>query len=679
MNQIFRSKLLWLHTWSGLIIGLAIVFLAVTGGGMVLRPVLDDLVNADLMVVGECSARLPIDDLVKSAKLFHPSGKIKFIEISNDATSSAVIGYENKDQVFVNPCSGAVLGQQNMYSGYFGTLDWLHRFKFIEEGRSIAGWFNLIFLVLLLIGGIALWWPRKGQSLSGLLKFNPRLPGSARTLNLHRVVGIYSAIGLIIIAITAIPIGFEPVKEFIYKQTNYKPPIKPKSDEAGGRTNVPMQAVYQKVMELVPDHYKLEIRFPKKPEDSVEVEVRENHMPHAHAKSYVYIDAYSGEPLKVNHYVTDTPIGRKIYLYCIAIHAGLIAGLPYQIFLLLVSFAIPVQAYSGFSPYLRRQFRRLKQEGLALTVVSKKKLTADIVEIELKAENGSQLPSYAPGAHLELLLSEGKIRQYSMTTPSGDRQKYVIAVLLHANSRGGSKEVHQSIHLGQTVLVRPPKNFFPLVQNTSEVILIAGGIGITPLMSMAREMVNSGRKFTLHYFAKSREHAAFAKAIEDSKLTKFSNFYFELNRNPDRALFSEIIGDAQVNKHLYVCGPAEMIALVQSTALGKGWNAAHVHKEHFSAEVSHREDDTAFDVQLFRSGKVIRVNKGETVAAALEKNGIYVPTSCAQGVCGTCLTKVLEGSPDHRDSFLTSEEQATNSVFTPCCSRANSSKLVLDI
>jgi uncharacterized iron-regulated membrane protein len=358
MSGSFKRRLLQLHTWTGLTIGLGVVFLAITGAGFALRPQLDEVVNRELLVVPPCTERLPLDALAANAQAVHPEGKLSSIEVNSDAGSSVAIQFSDKDFVYVNPCTGKILGRRNEYGGFFGTVEWLHRFRFMEPrtGRQVAGIAAAVFIVLLIGGGIVLWWPHSRRAARMAFKFNPRLPGSARTLSLHRVVGLYTSVVLLLIALTGIPIAFVPVKEMIYRQSGYTQPVAPKSTLTNGAARLPMESFWQKTRVAVPELEWVSLRYPNRPDDAVEAEIRERHAPHADAKSYLYMDAYTGNMLELRHY-SDTALGRKIYLYCIALHAGLLGGLPYELMVFAAALAVPVQAYSGFSPYLRRQFR----------------------------------------------------------------------------------------------------------------------------------------------------------------------------------------------------------------------------------------------------------------------------------------------------------------------------------
>lgn len=680
MNPSWRKKLLWLHTWSGLTLGLVVLLLAITGGGMVLRPVLDDVVNHDLLTVPACNVRLPLDDLAGRAVASYPGGKLHSLEVTSNPESSVLVRFLDKEQVFVDPCTGRVLGRQNQYGGYFGVLDWLHRFRFMKEGRAVAGTVTMVFLTLLVIGGLYLWWPRRGQSLIQASKFNPRLPGNARTLSLHRAVGVYTSLLLVLLCLTAIPISFEVAKQAIYDATGYTPPVKPRSAAPqADAARVPMQTQFQSLIREFPHMEWAMLRYPQKADESMEIEVRDAGLPHDNAKSYLYLDAYDGRTLRKHHYDTDTGLGRKIYLYFIALHVGLIGGLPYQLALMAAALAVPVQAYSGVMPYLRRKFKRVAGAGQQVVLTKKTRLSPDIMAFEFAHPGGSALPAFTAGAHIDVTVRKGLVRQYSLCNDPLETGRYVIGVQQHPQSRGGSTGMHEHLEVGDRVRVGMPRNHFPLAAVARHSILIAGGIGVTPMLSMAHQLTREGASFELHYCARSRERAGFTEQLMASPFAHRVHLHFSDGSVGGSLDIQGLLAKPQADTHVYVCGPVAMMDQVVAFALVQGWPEAQVHREQFAGGVLHRDDDSAFDVRLKRSGETVRIDKGRTVAEVLMARGVSIPIQCAEGVCGSCLTRVVDGQPDHRDSFLSTEERARNDCFTPCCSRARGPMLVLDL
>jgi vanillate O-demethylase ferredoxin subunit len=303
----------------------------------------------------------------------------------------------------------------------------------------------------------------------------------------------------------------------------------------------------------------------------------------------------------------------------------------------------------------------------------------DIATFELVAADGSALPPFAAGAHIDVQLPGGPTRQYSLCNDPAESHRYLIGVLRDPASRGGSAAMHERVHEGDVLHISTPKNHFPLAHGAVRSVLLAGGIGITPILCMAERLAVAGADFTLHYATRSPARTAFRQRIAGSSFAARVHFHFDDGDDAQRLDIGAAVGRPAAGTHLYVCGPKGFMDAALGAARAAGWPEGRLHYEFFSAEVAPGPDDGAFEVQLASSGRVIPVAKDQTVVAALAAAGVEVPTSCEQGVCGTCLTRVLEGEPEHKDLYLTAEEQAANDQFLPCCSRARSARLLLDL
>ena len=315
---------------------------------------------------------------------------------------------------------------------------------------------------------------------------------------------------------------------------------------------------------------------------------------------------------------------------------------------------------------------------IKVRVVRKIAAATDICAFELAAVDGSALPAFAAGAHIDVQIADGVVRQYSLCNDPRETHRYVIGVLREPQSRGGSVAMH-ALDEGAELMISEPRNHFPLVHDASRTLLLAGGIGITPLLCMAETLAASGAAFELHYCTREAARAAFRERIEAAHLAADSRLYFDDAPAEARANLAAIIGAPDGGKHLYVCGPAGFIDAVLTTARGLGWAESHLHKEYFAAATPPVIDGGAFRVKLASSGRIVEVGEHQTVVESLAAAGVTIPTSCEQGVCGTCLTRVLSGQPEHRDMYLTDEEREANDQFLPCCSRSKSAELVLDL
>lgn len=316
---------------------------------------------------------------------------------------------------------------------------------------------------------------------------------------------------------------------------------------------------------------------------------------------------------------------------------------------------------------------------LQVRVARKRAEAQDICSFELVEPQGRPLPAFTAGAHVDVHPGAGLVRQYSLCQPSDPTGRYVIAVLREPASRGGSKAMHDDVCEGDLLTISAPKNHFEMAPGTHKRLLLAGGIGVTPILCIAETLARAGAAFEMHYCVRTRERAAFVDQMQASSFAASVHLHFDNGPAEQRIDLQAILDQPDGHTHLYVCGPKGFMDATLSTARARGWPEAQIHFEYFSAEVVKSDTDAEFEVVLASSGRVLRVARDQTVVQALAAAGVEVPTSCEQGVCGTCLTRVIEGVPDHKDVYLTPIEQAKNDQFTPCCSRAKSQRLVLDL
>jgi len=296
---------------------------------------------------------------------------------------------------------------------------------------------------------------------------------------------------------------------------------------------------------------------------------------------------------------------------------------------------------------------------------------------DLRPAAGGELPPFKAGAHIDLHLSNGTTRSYSLINPEGERHRYVIAVSNDAASAGGSRYIHEQVRPGDRLIITPPQNDFVLVEDASHSVLIAGGIGITPIWCMLQRLTDLGRSWELHYSARTRASAALLEPIAALRALGTNsvvlNFDFESGGRP--LDLAAIVSNAPHDAHLYCCGPAGMLeAFEQAT---KSRRRDRVHVEYFSAKEAPAKSG-GFTVSLAKSNTKVFVGEGKTILDALIDAGFDPPRSCTEGVCGTCEMRVLEGIPDHRDMVLTDAERASNKSMMICCSGARSETLVLD-
>jgi len=311
---------------------------------------------------------------------------------------------------------------------------------------------------------------------------------------------------------------------------------------------------------------------------------------------------------------------------------------------------------------------------IALTVERRRLVADDVILLSLAAGDGRPLPGWAPGAHIDLYLDGGGIvRQYSLCGDPRDTRRWNVAVLLEKNGRGGSAAVHRTCLEGASLQAGLPANRFPL-REAPHVVFVAGGIGITPFLPMIGALERDGRSWELHYAGRRPASMAFADALELWHGSRVS--LYPRSEGTPLALGS-VLRNLPAGTAVYACGPARLLDEVDNRCRASGIKA---HMERFAAparpeRVGLRQPDHAFEVYLERTGVTIAVEPGQSILAAAEAAGADVFGSCLEGVCGTCETTVLEGTPDHRDCVL--DGTATGSMMI-CVSRCKGSRLVLD-
>ena len=297
-----------------------------------------------------------------------------------------------------------------------------------------------------------------------------------------------------------------------------------------------------------------------------------------------------------------------------------------------------------------------------------------VKQFELRPLGGAELPAFTAGAHLDLHLPNGLVRSYSLTNSQAERQRYVIGVAKDRSSRGGSRFLHESVSPGDILQISAPRNNFPLREVAPMSVLIAGGIGITPIIAMIRRLQDLGQPWVLHYGARSRGAAGFLDLLARYDRRVTLNFEDE---NQGRFIdLDRIVAAAPAESDFYCCGPLGMLSAFECATAGLP--ADRVHVEYFS----NREAPAVaggFIVDLAKSGLCVPVPAGRSILAVLQAAGIMVPHSCQQGVCGSCETRVLSGLPDHRDVILSEAERAAGKTMMICCSGSKSPRLVLDL
>lgn len=301
-----------------------------------------------------------------------------------------------------------------------------------------------------------------------------------------------------------------------------------------------------------------------------------------------------------------------------------------------------------------------------------------ICAFELVSIDGFDLPPFTAGAHIDLHLPNGLVRSYSLLNSQDERHRYVIGVNRDPASRGGSRVLHETLRPGDTLTVSAPRNNFLLDETAEKSLFIAGGIGITPILGMIRRLEALDRPWRLYYCARTRKNAAFLADLRALAGSRGDRIVYNYDGETGGTLLdlSTVIGTADDRTHVYCCGPLPMLAAFeQATSLLPG---ERVHVEYFSAK-DPPSLDGGFVVELARSGQTLAIPQGKSILDAVLDAGIQVPFSCMEGVCGSCETRVIEGTPEHRDLILSKDEKASNKTMLICCSGSKGDRLVLDL
>jgi len=312
---------------------------------------------------------------------------------------------------------------------------------------------------------------------------------------------------------------------------------------------------------------------------------------------------------------------------------------------------------------------------LRVQVTRKWQTARDVVGIEL-VSIAEQLPTPQPGAHIDVHLPNGLVRQYSITNGPGQTGQYTIGVKLEADSAGGSACLHNQVREGDVLAISEPRHNFPLRRDAVQTLLIAGGIGITPLLSMSQALNRSALAYTLHTFCQSADHEAFKSVLEQQK----EHWVSHTGLNPEQTseALNTILATYQPATQVYICGPGPMLESARKIAKENSWPDEAVHFEYFKNSNT-VDDSSSFEISLARSALTLPVPAGKSILQVLRENGINMPSSCEQGACGTCMLNVLEGEPDHQDVYLNESEKRRGNCMMTCVSRARSNRLVLDV
>jgi phthalate 4,5-dioxygenase reductase subunit len=311
---------------------------------------------------------------------------------------------------------------------------------------------------------------------------------------------------------------------------------------------------------------------------------------------------------------------------------------------------------------------------MPLRVTRNDRIADGIHLLEFRDPNGKPLPEFSAGAHIAVRVPNGLVRKYSLCNDPAERDRYQIAVKRESNGRGGSCNLTDNVKAGDELTVTAPVNDFGLPPRAQDFLFIAGGIGVTPIMAMIRQVVAEGKRFRLFYCSRSPETTAFRDELSRQQFKNMVTIHYD-EGDASRSLdLRPILAERKNREHLYCCGPRPLMEAVR--AMTDHWSSTAVHFEAFSEAETHKADDKPFKVRLARSSTVLDVPTSKTILEALREHGLEVPSSCETGTCGTCRTKLLAGEVDHRDLVLAEHER--KDAIMICVSRARGDDITID-
>ena len=354
-----RQAILSIHRWTGLTVGLAVVFAALTGLGLLFRPQLEPLVDANMRNVSPCSERIALDSLVLRARALHPQAAIRQLEIAQAGFGATVVRFEDGAGVFLDPCNGLVLGMRDRWGGLFNRIEQLHRWRFLSDGdvaETITGSVALTCAIVMGVGGVVVWWPSTERQWKSAWKLRTSLKGRAFEINVHRTVGAYAAVVLVATTLAAQALAFEWPRRLIYALTASPAPAGRPAASVRSGSPLPMEALFAGVLAAVPASRDVTLPWPRKAGESVEVTIIERGAPHPNARTLVDIDPHTGTVLRVQPYATAST-GYKVYRWLASLHMGYIGGIFGQLALLFGVLCVPVLGYTGIRSFIRQRQR----------------------------------------------------------------------------------------------------------------------------------------------------------------------------------------------------------------------------------------------------------------------------------------------------------------------------------
>jgi vanillate O-demethylase ferredoxin subunit len=685
-----RSVLVTCHRWVGLVFGVLLFLQGLTGASIAFRDELNRALFHDALVVEPLQSYLPVQTLIETVRRAHPQLYVERIEYPKHRDESLVFRMETKGAahqryIAVDPYRGTITRDAATHAWPPHWLFWLHQQLLAgHTGETIVGIMGLA-LLFLAVTAPFVWWPGRRNLKRGFTVTVSA--GKYRGLrDLHRVGGIVVVLLLLTWASTGPAIVWKTeIQAALARSVPIVTKPAPKVAERADTQLLPLDEIIATARQRYGDAPIKNVRFPGGHGRVVAVFFETPSTTRPRASDQIWLDAYTASTLGL-YEAGSLPTGNVVLDWMLPIHSGEVFGIVGRVVFLLGALCLSGLALTGVWQWFERRRLRslppvteaLNRANLLDVVVARAwEETPAVRALELRAADGGELPSFEAGAHVDVYLMGDIIRQYSIWSDQNERTRYCIAVLRTPDSRGGSVAAH-ALQPGARIKIAPPRNTFSLIESAPASVLVAGGIGVTPMIAMASRLAVLRRPFTMHYCARRREDAAFVPRLQAVAGEGALTLHFSDEPHPGRFHARAVLAAAPPGAHVYVCGPARLIESVLTAGRELGWSEDRLHSEFFKAAPVDA-DAPAFDLHLIRSGRVLHVSAQQTALDVLVAHGIGIPSSCGQGICGTCVTKVLDGVPDHRDRYLTPAEHDSGTVFTPCCSRARTPVLVVDL